>query len=139
MIEGDAQPGSMLAEDVKGGQGMKGHGSHSPPNGKVGTVIGIIANGFTGLQHSGANGHAANSMHNGYAPQGCASSFSPLCASTPCRISTEVHAHLEAVHKKNTKHNNKPHSPLRCLGGHHLHRVVQHADECVQSIICLLS
>lgn len=74
VIEGDGQPGSVLQkEDANGkqGQGMKGHGSHSPPNGKVGTVIGIIANGFSGMQHNGANGHTMTGMHNGYAPQGC--------------------------------------------------------------------
>ncbi len=68
VIEGIGQQSSLLKGDAdsKGSHGVKGHASNSSPN-KVGTVIGIIANGF-----AGANAHSATGLQNGYMPQGCA-------------------------------------------------------------------
>ncbi|CAL8463428.1 g2962 [Coccomyxa elongata] len=66
VIEGIGQQSSLLKgdPDSKGSHGVKGHASNSSPN-KVGTVIGIIANGFTG-----ATAHSATGLQNGYMPQG---------------------------------------------------------------------
>lgn len=83
VIEGSGQQSSLLTGDAdgKGGHGVKGHASSCSPN-KVGTVIGIIANGITGLQHNGANAHSGNGSQNGYMPQGCALNHS-LAPTTP--------------------------------------------------------
>ena len=68
VIEGNGQQSSLLKgeADGKGSHGVKGHSSNASPN-KVGTVIGIFANGF-----AGASAHSANGMQNGYMAQGCA-------------------------------------------------------------------
>ncbi|BDA48706.1 phosphatidylinositol:ceramide inositolphosphotransferase at N-terminal half [Coccomyxa sp. Obi] len=73
VIEGDGQQSSLLKGDADG-HGVKGHASSCSPN-KVGTVIGIIANGFSGLQHNGASAHSANGLQNGFMPQGLMASM----------------------------------------------------------------
>lgn len=59
----DVQKTSLPAKDAV----IKGNMSPVKPhngNSKVGTVIGIIANGFSGLQHNGTNGHITNGHQN---------------------------------------------------------------------------
>jgi hypothetical protein len=60
----DVQKASLPAKEA----GMKGNspnGKAHAGNSKVGTVIGIIASGLSGLQQNGANGHMGSVHQNG--------------------------------------------------------------------------